>query len=247
MNALLDVSPPVPAWEIPPEALPNVDNLITEDDTPVDNLFSEKQQRLLVDSLYNSWQADKPYVAMSNVGLFYAIKKPPLVPDTLVSLGVSPPEEAWQKQHRSYFVWEYGKPPDAVIEIVSNREGGEDTTKLKEYAEIGIDYYVIFDPEQHLSERLLRVYKRTDIGYVETLERWLPKIGLGLATWEGTYQDLHSTWLRWRDADKQILATGGERAEKAEQRAEQESQRAEQAEQRAAALAARLKELGLEE
>ena len=34
---------------------PNIDHLITEDDEPVDNIFSEKQQRLLTDPLFSSW------------------------------------------------------------------------------------------------------------------------------------------------------------------------------------------------
>jgi hypothetical protein len=32
-------------------ASPNVEHLLTEDDTPVDNIFSEKQQRLPIDTL----------------------------------------------------------------------------------------------------------------------------------------------------------------------------------------------------
>jgi hypothetical protein len=32
-----------------------VDNLVTEDEEPVDSLFSAKQQRLLVEPLYSSW------------------------------------------------------------------------------------------------------------------------------------------------------------------------------------------------
>ncbi len=35
------------------------------------------------------------------------------------------------KKHRSYFMWEFGKPPEVVIEIVSNREGEELERKLK--------------------------------------------------------------------------------------------------------------------
>lgn len=34
--------------------VPDVNLLVTEDDTPVDNLASAKQQRLLVSSLYSS-------------------------------------------------------------------------------------------------------------------------------------------------------------------------------------------------
>ena len=34
---------------------PEFEALITEDDTPVDNLPSEKQQRLLTEPLYSRW------------------------------------------------------------------------------------------------------------------------------------------------------------------------------------------------
>jgi hypothetical protein len=49
------------AQPVPPEVLdpadiaPNIDHIVTEDDAPVDNIFSEKQQRLLTESLYSSW------------------------------------------------------------------------------------------------------------------------------------------------------------------------------------------------
>ena len=96
---------------------------------------------------------------MSNVGLFFAIRSPPFVPDALVSLGVSSPADPFPKRNRSYFVWEYGKVPDVVVEIVSNDEGGEDTTKLKGYAKVGVTYYIIYDPEGFLSSQPLRVYR----------------------------------------------------------------------------------------
>ena len=120
----------------------------------MDNIFSEKQQRLLTETLYASWTGpgpNRPFVAMSNVGLFFHVRKPPLVPDALLSLDVELPSEIHLKQNRSYFVWEYGKPPDVVIEVVSNREGGEGTTKLTRYASIGVRYYVIYDPDGMLT------------------------------------------------------------------------------------------------
>ena len=39
--------------------------------------------------------------------------------------GTTLPADLWPKSLRSYFVWDYGKVPDVVIEVVSNREGGE--------------------------------------------------------------------------------------------------------------------------
>ena len=128
-----------------PEQWPQVDHLVTEDDTPVDNIYFEEQQRLLTESLYASWQGQR-FLALANVGLFYSITEPPLVPDVLLSLDVQAPDDLWKKSHRSYFVWVYGKPPDVVIEVVSNRKSGEADSKLRGYARLGIAYYAIADP-----------------------------------------------------------------------------------------------------
>jgi hypothetical protein len=44
---------------------PAIQQLITEDDTPVDNLPSEKQQRLLTAPLYSSWTGPGEECALS--------------------------------------------------------------------------------------------------------------------------------------------------------------------------------------
>lgn len=77
---------------LPRELWLRVDHLITEDDTPVDNLFSAKQQRLLVDSLYSSSATTirRPFLADANVAVFYAVQQDPMVPDVFVSLDVQP-------------------------------------------------------------------------------------------------------------------------------------------------------------
>ena len=122
---------------VPVELRPIVDHLVTEDDTPVDNFFSEKQMRLLTEPLHTSWNGpgqQRSFVAAANVGLFFAVHEPPLVPDMLLSTDVHLPADVHPKAHRSYFVWNYGKVPDVVVEVVSNREGGEDSGKLAAYA-----------------------------------------------------------------------------------------------------------------
>jgi len=55
---------------LPREYLPDVSKLVTEDDTPADSIYAEKQQRLLTTSLYASWNPSEPFLAMANVGLF---------------------------------------------------------------------------------------------------------------------------------------------------------------------------------
>jgi hypothetical protein len=72
--------------------------LLTEDETPVENMFSEKERRLLPGSLHSGWSgpppgpdgAPRPFVAISDVGLFFTLTEAPLVPDVLVSLDVRP-------------------------------------------------------------------------------------------------------------------------------------------------------------
>jgi Uma2 family endonuclease len=223
---------------VPPEAMPQVDHLITEDDTPVDNIFSEKQQRLLTEPLYTSWvqmgEKTRPFVAFANVGLFYTPRNPALVPDVLLSMDVALPDDIWTKGKRSYFVWEYGKSPDMVIEIVSDTRGGEDSRKLEEYARMGIWYYVAFDPQEHLKQGKLRIYELTVAGgYVPREQRWFERIGLGLTLWQGTYENREDEWLRWCDHEGQLIPTGKEKSSQEHQRAEQEHQRAEQEQQRA--------------
>ena len=224
--------------QFPADFCPDVDDLVTEDDTPVGNIFSEKQQRLLTEPLYSS-RSDPAFVALANVGLFYRVHHPPLVPDMLLSLGVEIPEDVWSKSHRAYFVWEFGKPPDVVIEVVSNKEGHEADSEVTDYAAIGVKYYAVFDPEQLLSGRLLRLYELHGASYVERTGLWMPDINLGLRLWEGTYEGLAANWLRWFDQQGKLIETGAERAEQEHQRAEREHKRAER-------LAHKLRQLGID-
>ena len=92
----------VPALDI------DIESLVTEDDTPVDNLPSEKQQRLLTEPLYSSWAGPgggRRFLAAANVGVFPERRNPAIVPDVLLSLDVQVHEHWWDKEHRSYFVW----------------------------------------------------------------------------------------------------------------------------------------------
>ncbi len=55
----------------------DINHLVIEDDTPVDNFQSAKQKRLLVEPLYSSWSSDASFIAATNVGVFYEIKQDP--------------------------------------------------------------------------------------------------------------------------------------------------------------------------
>jgi Uma2 family endonuclease len=244
----------------------DISHLVIEDDTPVDNFQSEKQQRLLVEPLYSSKSLPTPFLVAANVGLFYKLKGDPIIPDAFLSLGVQCSEDFSQRRNRSYFVWEFGKVPDVCIEIVSNQEGdeltlsqksqqkGKATCKKDIYAQIGVPYYVVFDPLRQIQDQpqmnraLLRVWTLASGRYEElTPDRkiievgqsaWLENIGVGLTLWEGQFEEtVNRLWLRWCDHEGQVILSGAERADAEQVRADTEQLRAER-------LAERLRELG---
>lgn len=190
-----------------------------------------------------------------------------MVPDIFLSLDVELAQDWWQKEHRSYFVWEFGKPPDLVLEIVSNTEGSEDGEKKHQYVRMRVGYYVIYDPLRQVMPEVLTVYRLSGCVYERQEEAQFPSLKLGLTLWEGTFEGIHDTWLRWTDEHGMLIPTGKEwadqehqraeqahqqaehehqRAEQARQQAEQEEQRADQEHQRAERLAAMLRRAGID-
>jgi Uma2 family endonuclease len=212
--------------EIP---IPDASQLITEDDTPVDNLPSEKQQRLLTSCLYSNLR-DHPFLAAANVGIYHTVSEPAIVPDVFVSFNVQIAEAWWEKPNRCYLTWMFGKPPEIVIEVVSNKVGHELGRKLDAYEQMRVSYYAVYDPTLQLSGAPLRIFELRGIHYLEMETTWLEPVRLGLTLWQGEFEGRVDSWLRWCDANGTVLPTGDEKAEQERQRAEQERQRAERLE-----------------
>jgi Uma2 family endonuclease len=214
----------------PAEDVPNLDHLITEDNTPVDSFFVEKQQRLLTEPLNSCWPGpgdSRPFIAASNVGVFFEAKNPALVPDMFLSLDVRLGEVLMLKPNRSYFCWLRGKVPDLMLEIVSDRTGGEEGFKMQAYCRMQIPFYVIFDPSEHLGHGVLRGFRLLDRSYQPMSVDHFPGLGLGLRLWRGVYEDYEETWLRWCDLTGAVIPTGKEKSSHEKALAEQERQRAE--------------------
>src|SRR5260370_28573180 len=191
------------ASAVPKPVKPNTDHIIIEDDTPVDSMFAEKQQRLLTEPLYSSWGGGKKrrrFIALASVGLFFSPDEPRLVPDVMLSLDVIQPHDFSLKENNTYFVWTRGKVPDSVLEIVSDRRGGEATRKMQKYATWGIPYYVIFDPRNVLRQGVLRAFVRKGLQYEPYDPVSLEGLGLGLIIFRGRYEGSQGNWLLCCDA-----------------------------------------------
>ena len=117
---------------------------------------------------------------------------------------------------------------------------------------MGIACYAVFDPlkqlqgEDELNGSLLKVWALQQKRYVElSSSYWLESVELGLTLWEGTFEGRQDLWLRWCDSDGNVILTGAERANQAEERVEQAEERAGEAEQKAQRLGERLRAMGV--
>jgi hypothetical protein len=228
---------------------PDLDAIVTQDGTPMENIWVEKQLRLFTEPLYSSWPGPgegRPFLALANVGLFAYNGQPPLAPDGLLALDVAKAEHLRAKDNRSYFTWIIGKPPDAVIEVVSDRRGGEDSFKMNAYARIGVLFYVLYDPDEHLRAGRLRAFVLTRGKYEPTDPAWFPEVGLGVKEWTGVFEKAHDTWLRWCDREGRVIPTGAERAEEERQRAQDAERRADETAEKVRRLTEQLRQLGAE-
>jgi Uma2 family endonuclease len=87
-----------------------------------------------------------------------------VAPDIALFLGVSAePRRVWK-------VWEEGRTPELVVEVVSDTEGGELGRKLQLYAQMGVKEYLVVDPAQLLLGAVLGLWRRGETGLVQVEE-----------------------------------------------------------------------------
>jgi len=85
---------------------PDIQGLVTEDETPVDHMPSEKHQRLLTEALYSSWDglAQGVLSGRSERGGFCFGANPADGPGCFPQPDVAVAHDWWQKEHRSYLL-----------------------------------------------------------------------------------------------------------------------------------------------
>ncbi|MEK0193577.1 Uma2 family endonuclease [Microcoleus anatoxicus] len=191
-----------------PSQYPDTTQLVQEDDTPLDSFINEKQQRLLTEVLSGYELNDGiPFIVAANVGIFRTVRHPAIVPDIFLSLNVTVADSWDRRDVRSYLLWEFGKPPEIAIEIVSPTPGNELGSKFTDYALMGVMYYVVYDPLGELSDRPLQIFQLQGGRYVPKTDTWFPLVDLGLTLWRGVFESVNDTWLRWCDAEGNVIPT----------------------------------------
>jgi Uma2 family endonuclease len=199
---------------------PTQDELPSSDGMPMETHRHVLQTFLLTDSLALARTGRRDVFVGANMFVYFS---PNQVltddfrgPDIFVVLDV--PQ---YRVRKSWVVWEEGKGPDVVIELLSESTAHTDKTekKLIYQDRLRVSEYFWYDPYSgELAGFALRDGAYEPI-VADTAGR-LPsqRLDLLLVRWDGVYRDEQATWLRWATPDGALLPTSFERAEQAERR-----------------------------
>ncbi len=254
-NPVVDLPDPVylPEWP------PTQDELPYDDGVPMETWRHKCQMDLLI-TLTETWLQQRPDGFVSgNMFLYYSLEQSRSQdfkgPDYFVVLGVP------KGERKSWVIWEQGKGPDVVIELLSPSTAQYDKTTKKQLYEqiIRVPEYFWFDPFAPEDWAGFRLVGSQYMPIEEDAQGRLQSevLGLYLVKWRGTFRGIETTWIRWATEAGDLVPTEAEqerllaqqerqRAALAEQQAEQERRRAETAEQHAERLAQKLRELGMD-
>jgi Uma2 family endonuclease len=231
-----------------PISLPTQDQLPCDDGVPMETQRHKMQMDLLIETLY-PWLAarDNGYVG-GNMFVYYSssqLKNQDFKgPDFFAVLDVP------KAERKCWVLWEEGKSPDVVIELLSESTAEQDKTKKKlvyqnqmrvpEYF-----WYDPFDPDDWRGFRLVGgVYQDMEL---DVNDRYISeKLGLALVRWPGNYNGVEAVWLRWATLEGVLMPCGTERVIQAQALAEQAQAQADQAQAQADRLAAKLREMGVD-
>ena len=208
------------------QRLPSPDELPCSDDIPVDNEDQNLLPNLLLLLLTHLWSSRMDWFFGVDMAIYHTTglnPRVPVVPDAFLSLGVE--RKKGGKSRRSYVTWaEQGIPPVWVLEMVSHQPGDEYTEKMALYAKLGVQYYVVYNPEfwRRDQHQPFEVYKlEAGIYQLQIGEPyWMPEVGLGIGRYQAEIGGLSQEILTWYDAQGNRHLTAEEQARQAKERLE---------------------------
>ncbi|MBP0039582.1 MAG: Uma2 family endonuclease [Roseofilum sp. SBFL] len=209
----------------PRNSLPSAEDLPDSDETPVDNELQDLIPTLLKAMLASIWSERMDCFFGVDMGLYTEPNQQAIVPDGFLSIGV--PRIIDEGLRLSYVLWEERKVPTLVLEVVSKTQRGEYAQKKQKYAQLGVLYYVIYNPLRKKEQRLeVHQLKGGQYQLLSGGTVWLSELNLGIGSDRGTYKGIEREWLYWYDENGDRYPTPEERAECQQDRAESAETRA---------------------
>jgi Uma2 family endonuclease len=201
--------------DVAPEIVlpPTQDDLPCDDGIPMETERHKLQMDLLIYTL-RPWLDRHPeggYVG-GNMFVYFSLaqirRQDFRGPGVFVALGVP------KGERKSWVVWEEGKSPDVVIELLSEKTAERDKNEKKRIYQnqLRVTEYYWFDPfhpEDWAGFELRH-------GSYEPLQAdaegrlFSERLGLALVRWQGDYEGVEATWLRWAMPQGELLPTARE-------------------------------------
>jgi Uma2 family endonuclease len=230
-----------------PASLPDHTQLPDSDGNFVKNFQEPPEGDLLTDCITPILQQrhpDSQYCIGRDCGIYWGLTESPEPPE---KGAVSPdwfyvpdvPPTLNGEYRRSYVLWKEFVAPLIVLEFVSG-DGTEERDKTRYKGKfwvyeqaIRVPFYGIYEVKRSQVEVYQLVNGRYQLMSANERNHYpIEPLGVELGIWQGQYQNMEFPWLRWWDAQGNLLLT-------AEERLEQERQRTDR-------LAAQLRALGVE-
>ncbi|NJL53856.1 Uma2 family endonuclease [bacterium] len=250
------------AHSIEPIFLPTQDDLPYDDGIPMETQRHKWQMDLLIDGLSTWLDAREDGYVNGNMFVYFNLAQAKNQdfkgPDFFAVVGVP------KQERKSWVVWEEGKAPDVVIELLSPSTAQHDKTEKKKIYQdkLRVSEYFWYDPFDAEDFAGFVLHNGCYESIPLTEQGWLrsDRLSLVLRRWSGDYRGIKATWLRWATPAGVVLPTAQELAAAAQQEAlaakelavvaQQEVAFAQQevtvTQQRAERLAAKLRELGID-
>ncbi|MCF4970732.1 Uma2 family endonuclease [Nostoc sp. CMAA1605] len=198
-----------PDIQLPPTQL----ELPYDDGVPMESARHKAQMDLLIDALIPWLEQREDGFVGGNMFVYYSLaqvrNKDFKGPDFFIVLGVP------KGERRSWVVWEEGKAPDVVIELLSPSTASTDKNeKMLIYQnQMRVSEYFWYDPFNSDDLAGFSLQKGVYLSINPNNQNQLvsQSLQLGLQLWQGNYKGIEATWLRWANLAGELLPTPEEK------------------------------------
>ncbi len=206
---------------------PTEDELPCDDGMPMETQRHVMQLQLLMDPLRAYWTDRQDVYVGGNMFVYFSLEQVRNQdfrgPDFFAVLDVP------KRERKSWVVWQEGKGPDVVIELLSESTAAVDKGEKKLVYQdcLRVPEYFWFDPFSAewagfaLHDGLYEPIAADAQGRLCS-----KKLGLDLVRWDGSYHEVEARWLRWATLAGELLLTPQEALRRQQRQTEDAQQRA---------------------